>query len=641
MELVESRRRRGGSTKTSRKGGKPPPALMAEEEARRREVVRERLELERRAVKVVERLLESNVSEDVLVDCARLITAANYRDAVEERFLAKLCGYPLCSTKLGKIPTQRYKISTQTNRVYDITERKCFCSNFCYKASKEFELQISTTPLWLRHHESPPEVTLLKPGDRGRYGEEVMLLERSLREDDIENPQASPLEDRPGAQQIPSGGDHGDGSEQEFVSSVLSQQQRPRVHWGDPPKPSDEGELRRKLRRGLQSERSRETGNSKEEEEPEEEDERKEPAAEELDTSDSRSSVCEDQHLSEDRGVEEARGRVKGCSLSEMVASTSSLSEHTPSHTSPPPPPPTGTEPPAETKHGHHNAASSNQPGLSITQVGVSRRGAVGLRDLLKNHTGEPDSVPLSLLKYLKRTLKEWCTEETLKFLYGAGHSLASTSSSEEVEQEELDEDDLEDEDDVMAAEQKRPSAPVPDWETLQKETEQLEFRVREFYRGRWIHLEKEEEENRNEQVEVLDRTRKDPVLPLIDFNAQNLIQTKITVEKLSSCLRDIVGPLGLSMSDVCTELNNLVRTFRLTNTNIIHRTPEWTLLSVVLLHLLSEVSPVVLEALETSASVESLNTLMEGLNLQRRDLLSLVQMFRPPSHVSTCTSPP
>uniref|UniRef100_A0A1A8KTJ2 RNA polymerase II subunit B1 CTD phosphatase RPAP2 homolog n=3 Tax=Nothobranchius kuhntae TaxID=321403 RepID=A0A1A8KTJ2_NOTKU len=600
MELVESRRR-GGSTKTSRKGGKPHQALTAEEEARRREVVRERLELERRAVKVVERLLESNVSEDVLVDCAKFITAANYRDAVEERFLAKLCGYPLCSTKLGKIPTQRYKISTRTNRVYDITERKCFCSNFCYKASKEFELQISTTPLWLRHHESPPEVTLLKPGDRGRYGEEVMLLERSLREDDIENPQASPLEDRPGSQQIPSGGDHGDGSEQEFVSSVLSQQQRPRVHWGDPPKPSDEGELRRKLRRGLQSERSGETGNSKEEEEPEEEDERKEPAAEELDTSDSRSSVCEDQHLSEDRG----------------------------------------TETPAETKHGHHNAASSNQPGLSITQVGVSRRGAVGLRDLLKNHTGEPDSVPLSLLKYLKRTLKEWCTEETLEFLYGAGHSLASTSSSEEVEQEELDEDDLEDEDDVMAAEQKRPSAPVPDWKTLQKETEQLEFRVREFYRGRWIHLEKEEEENRNEQVEVLDRTRKDPVLPLIDFNAQNLIQTKITLEKLSSCLRDIVGPLGLSMSDVCTELNNLVRTFRLTNTNIIHRTPEWTLLSVVLLHLLSEVSPVVLEALETSASVECLNTLMEGLNLQSRDLLSLVQMFRPPSHVSTCTSPP
>uniref|UniRef100_A0A1A7WV64 RNA polymerase II subunit B1 CTD phosphatase RPAP2 homolog n=1 Tax=Iconisemion striatum TaxID=60296 RepID=A0A1A7WV64_9TELE len=645
MEPEERKMMRGVATKTSKKGGKPHPALMAEEEAQRREVVkeklREKLELEKRALKVVEGLLEDNVPEDFLVDCAKFITPANYRDAVEERCLAKLCGYPLCSNKLGKIPTQRYKISTKTNRVYDITERKCFCSNICYKASKEFELQISKTPLWLRQHESPPEVKLLKKGDRGSFGEEVMLSERSLREVDIENPQAL-LEDLPSSQEMSSGGDRSDDSEQEFVSSVVSQQQRPRVHWGNMPKPSDEnkqGELRRKLKRGgFKTERSRETGNSKEEEEPDEEDERTKPAAEKLDTLDTHPSVHDDKDLSEDQGVKEARDRVKECSLSETVTPTSSLSEHTSLHT---PPQSTDTETPAETKHGCHNAASSNQPGLSITQVGVSRRGAAGLRDLLRNHAGkpEPDSVPHSLLTYLRRTLKEWCTEETLKFLYGDDHSLASTFSGEEVEQE-LDEDDLEEEDNVMMAEQKRPSAPVPDCKTLRKETEQLELRVHEFYKGRWIQPEEEEEENRTE-VEVLDQTWKDPVLPLIDFKAQTLIQTKITLEKLSISLRDIVGPLGLSMTDICTELNNLVRTFRLTNTNIIHQTPEWILLSVVLLHLLSEVSPVVLEALDTSASVECLNTLMAELGLQNQDLHSLVQMFRPPSHVSTCTSLP
>lgn len=30
---------------------------------------------------------------------------------------------------------------------------QCFCSNFCYKASKEFELQISKAPLWVRQDE--------------------------------------------------------------------------------------------------------------------------------------------------------------------------------------------------------------------------------------------------------------------------------------------------------------------------------------------------------------------------------------------------------------------------------------------------------------------------------------------------------
>lgn len=55
---------------------------------------------------------------------AQFITPTNYKDALEERSIAKLCGYPLCPNKLGKIPAQQYKICTKTNKVYDITERK-------------------------------------------------------------------------------------------------------------------------------------------------------------------------------------------------------------------------------------------------------------------------------------------------------------------------------------------------------------------------------------------------------------------------------------------------------------------------------------------------------------------------------------
>uniref|UniRef100_A0A3Q3Q2I8 RNA polymerase II subunit B1 CTD phosphatase RPAP2 homolog n=1 Tax=Monopterus albus TaxID=43700 RepID=A0A3Q3Q2I8_MONAL len=293
-------------------GGKCTKALTDEEEEKRREdlreKLREKLELEKSSLKVVERLLEDSVAADFLVDCAKFITTDNYKDAVEERFIAKLCGYPLCPNKLGKIPSQQYKISTKTNKVYDITERKCFCSNFCYKASKTFELQISPTPLWLRHHESPPEITLMKKRDG-------------------------------------------------YVQSKL-------------------------------------------------------------------------------------------------------------------------------------------------------------------------------------------------QFIM---------------------------------------------------------------------------------DVTVQDQCMKDPVLPLVDSCAQHLIQKRITVDKISSCLRNIVGSLHLTMSNVSTDLNNLVRTFRFTNTNVIHKTPEWTLIAVVLLHLLSEVSPVVQEALKTPASVEYLSTLMDELGLQEQDLLNLVQLFKTP----------
>ncbi|TMS09788.1 Putative RNA polymerase II subunit B1 CTD phosphatase rpap2 [Larimichthys crocea] len=395
-----------------------------------KEKLREKLELEKRALKIVERLLEDSVAEDFLVDCAKFITPVNYKDTIEERSIAKLCGYPICPNKLGKIPTQQFKISTKTNKVYDITERKCFCSNFCYKASKEFELQISTTPLWLRQHESPPQIKLLKKGDgvsSGSSGEEVIMLERRLQEKDIEDPLATQPEDAHSSQlrSVAAEHSHSESSdieqEQDFVSSMVCQRQGPRVHWGDLPKQN----------------------------------------------------------------------------------------EHLPSSTL------------ISTNHDSHNTALTDQLELNITQVGMSKRGAAGLRDLLKNHTAgaKPDPIRLALLECLKKTLKDWSTDETLKFLYGAGHSLSSpfadVEEDKEEEEEELDEDDFDDEDAerVDAGVQRKASAPAPDYETLQKEGQQLELRVREFYKGTWI-LPEEEEKPHGVEVTVQDQSTESPVLP-------------------------------------------------------------------------------------------------------------------------------
>ncbi|XP_041848566.1 putative RNA polymerase II subunit B1 CTD phosphatase rpap2 isoform X2 [Melanotaenia boesemani] len=628
---ANDRRRSGGSNKTSKKGGRRIKQLTAEEEERRREEVKEKLrqklELERRALQVVERLLDDSVEEDFLVDCAKFITPTNYKDTVEERFIAKLCGYPVCPNKLDKIPTQQFKISTKTNRVYDITERKRFCSNFCYKASKEFELQISKMPLWLRPYETPPEIMLLKKGDGGRSGEEVMLSEKCLNKEDIENPS----EELHSSLQTPAGVVHSDSSddeeEQDFVSSVVSQQQKPRVHWGDLPKHKDnkeegqwEAERTKKQTRGRCKEatecQSQNRGNVESKEMHAEE-------SRELHKVNTDQEVQEEQDLPEVSGVDEAFSKLNLCSITETetILPETKQSENKPSSTLTP------------AYQDNQTTASSSPPGLNITQVGMSKRGAAGLRHLLKNQEAKPDSVRLSLIECLRRTLKEWSTEETLRFLYGADHSLGSPFADVKEEKEELDEDDIEDV--VMAADagvQKRPSATTPDYETLQKDTQQLEVRVRDFYKGTWILPEEVQELNGNE-VTVQDQSIKDPVLPLIDSQAQHLIQKRITVEKLSSCLKNIIGQLHLSMSDVSTDLNNLVRTFRFTNTNILHKTPEWTLIAVVLLHLLSEVSPLVRAALETSASVEYLNTLMEELGLQEQDLLNLVQLFKSTTH--------
>lgn len=128
--------------------------------------VRSQVAAEERAHKIVEKLvLEDEISEEFLLQSGNFITTSHYADVVEERMIAQKCGYPLCKNHLSKIPSQKYKISLQTNRVYDITERKCFCSNFCFKASKYFGSQISDSPVWTRIGESLKVFSLLESED--------------------------------------------------------------------------------------------------------------------------------------------------------------------------------------------------------------------------------------------------------------------------------------------------------------------------------------------------------------------------------------------------------------------------------------------------------------------------------------------
>ena len=102
-----------------------------------------------------------------------MIHLSHYQDATEERAVSGLCGYPLCDASIdaaARDKTQKYHISMKDNKVsfeilkqhvclitdtmvfqvYDITERKNFCSNFCFKRSNFLKAQVSTSPLWLR-----------------------------------------------------------------------------------------------------------------------------------------------------------------------------------------------------------------------------------------------------------------------------------------------------------------------------------------------------------------------------------------------------------------------------------------------------------------------------------------------------------
>ncbi|XP_044270462.1 RNA polymerase II subunit B1 CTD phosphatase Rpap2 [Tribolium madens] len=129
-------------------------------------------ECDAKAMQILQFAIEGKMRSDALFKCLPYINQSHYQDIVEERALSKLCGYPLCSKRIPDMPKKQFYISTKNNKVYDITDRKNYCSNFCYRASLHIKGQIDTSPLWLRKHEKI-HYTLLNKSEKGLPGEVV------------------------------------------------------------------------------------------------------------------------------------------------------------------------------------------------------------------------------------------------------------------------------------------------------------------------------------------------------------------------------------------------------------------------------------------------------------------------------------
>ncbi|XP_068949329.1 putative RNA polymerase II subunit B1 CTD phosphatase RPAP2 [Petaurus breviceps papuanus] len=591
---------RSRSSRAARKGAgsKETNASKSEEASRRKAeleaAIRKKIEYERKALRVVEQLLEEDITEKFLVESGKQITSAHYKDVVEERVIIHLCGYPLCHNKLGNVPKQKYRISTKTNRVYDITERKFFCSNFCYRASKYFEAQISKSPLWVREEERPPDIQLLKEGQSGHSGEEVRLCDEAVKTSDIENPDRSRSQEESGSSSTHSHSSSDD--EQGFVSSLLPGNKPNSTPGRQQPYPKSI----LKKRPGQKA-----------------------------------SSRHQDRDLAEqlNRCMLDSQEKANACALclqEENICVSPDFSSEK-----------------SKTSEHSEDSCDSSQ----ITLVGISKKGAEHFRKKFAklNQPAPSGSNPVQvdpaeakagLFEALKETLVEWKTEETLKFLYGENYvplPLTASPSAPQAEHEEKDKDTL-----VPGLEGHIPTAeqvsrntldqslpfsgsdaairPLPSYESLKKETEALNLRIREFYRGKYVL------DDQSSKAETTDKG--DPTFPLIDSSSQNQIRRRIVLEKLTKVLPGILGPLQVTLSDIYTELKNLVQTFRLTNKNIIHKPAEWTLIAIVLLSLLSQMIPLQKHSQKNTMYTQFIATLLEELHFKNEDLERLTRIL-------------
>ncbi|XP_045440301.1 putative RNA polymerase II subunit B1 CTD phosphatase RPAP2 isoform X4 [Pipistrellus kuhlii] len=563
---VQARAHRG-SRKAA--GAKQRSTLKQEDASKRKaeleETVRKKIEFERKALHIVEQLLEENITEEFLIECGNLITPAHYSDVVDERSIIKLCGYPLCHKKLGI----------------------CFCSNFCYKASKFFEAQIPKTPVWVREEES------------GHSGEEVQLFNKAIKTSDVDNP--GHIEKQYESNFSSTHSDSSSDNEQDFVSSILP---------GN--KPNAKGIRQQLHKKSIMKKKACQKSNFKQED--------KEQAV--INITEQLGNCRLD---SEEKAIP--------CELPLQKVNTQvSLNS------------------PSREKLDASEIPEKKYSSSEITLVGISKKSAEHFkRKFVKSNQVSrsasssvqvcPEVAKTNLLKVLKETLIEWKTEETLKFLYGQNYASVclKPSSAPLVKEEELDEDDInsdpdshslslrESQDSLDASLPFRTSdtaiKPLPSYESLKKETETLNLRIREFYRGQYILNE--------ETTKSQDSQEHDPTFPLIDSSSQNQIRKRIVLEKLSKVLPGLLGPLQITLGDIYTQLKNLVRTFRLTNRNIIHKPAEWTLIAMVLLSLLTPILGIQKHSQENMMFTQFLATLLEELHLKNEDLENLTIIFR------------
>merc|ERR1711874_660378 len=120
-------------------------------------------------------MLDGVVSPQCFIRQVRHLNPEGYEDIVEERSITSLCGYPMCENKFtDKYGNRTYII--RSNRVYDITKRRKFCSDLCFVVSEYVGNQINSTPLYLRDKEETeirdvhlPEPESIKP----RFGDVI------------------------------------------------------------------------------------------------------------------------------------------------------------------------------------------------------------------------------------------------------------------------------------------------------------------------------------------------------------------------------------------------------------------------------------------------------------------------------------
>nr|XP_054769790.1 LOW QUALITY PROTEIN: putative RNA polymerase II subunit B1 CTD phosphatase RPAP2 [Lytechinus pictus] len=590
---------------------------LQNDEKRKEELLdaaRKRVECERRAMKIVERLLETSISKSFFEDCGKYITSKQFEDVAVERAIEKLCGYPLCTNKLANIPKQQYHISLKSKKVFDITERKNFCSQRCFQAYKYYQAQLNDEPVWSKDHKNIPPIKLFENDARCKPQNEIIMKQEeempNVKEQTVEGASQGEEGLTSGVSGMSLGKSDGeidqrrkdqDERREEMLRRIAESVERPAKEGQNQgtkdPGSHDDGP--RHVAESLSSTVDKEQEVTKHSHPPDElylsNQSKLDQTGSTVDIVNEQCEVSNNENIARNemdeliqmKLVQTGLAESKECvDLKEDIAPEEMRRED-------------DTKKADETRPKKSHSSSDQR--ISHEKKKVKKK---------KKKVTSAENPMLVILQHIQQCIMEWRTVKTLRHIYGrhftkSGDQVHSGESDtgkdgnlkdgdQDIKKKALKEfekrvGDRLDREDLREGAFPAPSKPMPDFDRLRREEEErYALRVREFFMGGEMTAPsepavKDKEEPLKPSVESIERT---DALPPVDSRAQLTIRRKIILDKLGAILPGIAVSLQLSVHEVNPLMTDLVRTFHPGSQNISFKPIAWTLLTVLLIHM-------------------------------------------------------
>ncbi|XP_034256029.1 putative RNA polymerase II subunit B1 CTD phosphatase RPAP2 [Thrips palmi] len=614
-----------------------------------------------KALKIVEGMLEPDVKEDWFLDVLQHINQSHLLDIIEERAITKLCGYPLCSNELKDIPSQQYRISTKLNKVYDIKERKNFCSNNCFKAYKFIRDQMHTSPLWLRDIEPVIKFSLMPSSESGEgAGDEVNVQVERVTKEEIKQLSGEELKTS-------------SSTSQKSLADVLHDLHTVTALRAE--KTSKLQELFVNDKQNVDNEEetacvaiekpiSKVKENTKSSSKYAEKIRVKEEETCTI-TQDTTNSICPDVNLNtmksgeilsgvEEISINELSDRKNICQksiASARIECSKKLADDNSIH-------PVHKVDKKQKEQiipqrdvlnsvdmegdsvKSEEIATGYKP--SVPEEGENQRkfeSKAVLKAERTQHFSEkkvrqqqvnssfPHHKLPSIVSHVEKCLEEWFTMDTMCFLFGetalkdmleqkgesiqAHYNALGTVTWDQEKHERflaickrlslLDIEDSNFDNQVRNEAEKR--KPLPDYNAIKKEAETMELKIKAFYSG---NMEMEEKKVSFAKDTISDGNNIDECqsqIPLVHIHSQRALRKKIVLNGLNRVLPDFLRTFGLRPSEMTASIRGLVGTFALSSTNITFKPQEWSLLGLIVIKLLALREPELKHCLQLEQS--------------------------------------